>query len=98
MKEFDADEALDTMVATLPAGLRSKVDDEDVARILDLIFDYFDREDEEIPDFDTMDEAVADIARFVRGHIPQSGNFTIPTEHFAAMIAAELDYEDTLDA
>ena len=97
MKEFDADEVLDTMVAVLPAGLRAKVDDEDVARILDLIFDYFDREDEDIPDFDTEEEAVADIARYVRGHIPSSGDFSIPAEYFAAMVAAELEYEDTLD-
>lgn len=103
MKEFDVDEALDTMIAALPAHLRSKVNEEDVATVMDLIFDYFDREDDDIAeagdtiDFDSMDQAVEAVSRYVRHHIPSSGDFSVPEEYYPAMVRAELEYEDSLD-
>lgn len=95
MKEYNETEALARMCAVLPAECR---DEDSVCEVLDLIYDYYEENGELDLDCDSDDDTdvadmVAYIARYFKKNAPAVA-FT--DEQIAAMIAAEIEYEDSL--
>ena len=90
MKEYNETEAIALMSAVLPEELR----DDDA----DLIYDYYEDNGDLDLDLEGDDEAdingmTAYISRFLRKNAPA---VQFSDEHIAAMIAAEIEYENSL--
>ena len=95
MKEENENEAIALMSAVLPEELR---DDDAVCEVLDLIYDYYEDNGDLDLDLEGDDEAdingmTAYISRFLRKNAPA---VQFSDEHIAAMIAAEIEYENSL--
>ncbi len=87
MKEYNETEAIALMSAVLPEELR---DDDAVCEVLDLIYDYYEDKGDDEADINGM---TAYISRFLRKNAPA---VQFSDEHIAAMIAAEIEYENSL--
>ena len=87
MKEFDEFDAI--------AFIRQQVSeaqacsDDDLLLLIDTMFDYYDSPDEQFE----IDAVVAQVSR----QLARDKECAIPRELVPVLVAAELDYEDTLD-
>lgn len=98
MKDYDETEAIEAMMQVLAADRR---DEDATFEILDLIYEYYERHgDLDINMDDDDDDAEADIeamtaeiAKQLR-RTPAAIDFT--AEEIAAMIKAEIEYQDSL--
>lgn len=93
MKEFDEQEAVNLMAAA--SGMEQSEELEDALyEILDLIYDYYDENDND--DIDADDDPV-EIAKYVANKLAKNGpaiNFA--TAQLQAIVKAEIDYELSL--
>ena len=94
MKEYNENEAIEAMCAVLPEECR---DEDSACEVLDLIFDYYEENGEldiDNDDDDTdIDAVVAYILKYLKKNAP-AVHFT--AEQLAAMVKAEIEYEDSL--
>ena len=96
MKEFDEDEAVAAMRRVLTADGGSENDDNVLFEILDLIYDAYDELDMLDPDSDAdEDTELEETSRYVEKYLRKSGN-TMPYAMIKALVAAEMDYEQSL--
>ena len=95
MKEYDENEAIGLMAATLPAELR---DNDAVCEVLDLIYDYYDENgDLEIDFEDDSESDFEEIADYVEKYLKKNTVSVVFTrEQLVAMITAEIEYEESL--
>lgn len=94
MQEFDENKAVALMSAVIPAELR---DEDDVFEVLDLIFDFY--EDNGQLDINASDDdddfSVGDVVAYIR-KITAKRPLPFSDKQLAAMVEAELEYEDSL--
>ena len=102
MKEFDENMAAELMLAALSPERRSLFSTDNAIEVIDLIFDYY--EDAGLTDLDFDDEDDYDLQAERRDAVAyvlkvlakdrEAPAFT--SEEIAAMVAAEMDYEESL--
>ena len=94
MKEYNETEAIELMCAVLPQESR---DEDAVCEVLDLIYDYYEENGELDLDCDGDDTDVAEMVAYIERYLKKNApavQFT--TGQIADMVAAEIEYEDSL--
>ena len=98
MKEFDENEAIKTMRASLPEGKTQGYSDDDLLNLVDIIWDYYEINGllEIDLDEDETEVSVTDIVDYANRMIRKDKGANIAPEDIPLLVEAELDYEDSL--
>lgn len=98
MKEFDENEAIKTMRASLPEGKTQGYSDDDLLNLVDIIWDYYEINGllEIDLDEDETEVSVTDIVDYANRMIRKDKGANIAPEDIPVLIEAELDYENSL--
>lgn len=91
--EFDENKAIDYIKAHVENPDIAKYDDDDILLVIDTIFEYFEKYDEN-EDFDDDNEKVI---AYVKKQLAKDKDNTISLDHVAEIVEAETTYENTLD-
>ena len=96
MKEYNENEAIELMAATLPEDLR---DSDSICEVLDLIYDYYDDNgdlDIDMDDDDSDDDIEAMVDFIVKYFKKNAPAISFTPAQIAAMVKAEIEYEESL--
>ena len=98
MKEFDENEAIKTMRASLPEGKTQGYSDDDLLNLVDIIWDYYEINGllEIDLDEDETEVSVTDIVDYASRVIRKDKGANIAPEDIPLLVEAELDYENSL--
>ena len=91
--EFDENKAIDYIKAHVENPDIAKYDDDDILLVIDTIFEYFEKYDEN-EDFDDDNEKVI---AYVKKQLAKDKDNAISPDHVAEIVEAETAYENTLD-
>lgn len=91
--EFDENKAIDYIKAHVENPDIAKYDDDDILLVIDTIFEYFEKYDEN-EDFDDDNEKVI---AYVKKQQAKDKDNAISLDHVAEIVEAETAYENTLD-
>lgn len=91
--EFDENKAIDYIKAHVENPDIAKYDDDDILLVIDTIFEYFEKYDEN-EDFDDDNEKVI---AYVKKQLAKDKDNAIGLDHVAEIVEAETAYENTLD-
>ena len=91
--EFDENKAIDYIKAHVENPDIAKYDDDDILLVIDTIFEYFEKYDEN-EDFDDDNETVI---AYVKKQLAKDKDNAIGLDHVAEIVEAETAYENTLD-
>ena len=91
--EFDENKAIDYIKAHVENPDIAKYDDDDILLVIDTIFEYFEKYDEN-EDFDDDNEKVI---AYVKKQLDKDKDNAISLDHVAEIVEAETAYENTLD-
>lgn len=91
--EFDENKAIDYIKAQVENPDIAKYDDDDILLVIDTIFEYFEKYDEN-EDFDDDNEKVI---AYVKKQLAKDKDNAISFDHVAEIVEAETAYENTLD-
>lgn len=91
--EFDENKAIDYIKAHVENPDIAKYDDDDILLVIDTIFEYFEKYDEN-EDFDDDNEKVI---AYVKKQLAKDKDNPISLDHVAEIVEAETAYENTLD-
>lgn len=91
--EFDENKAIDYIKAHVENPDIAKYDDDDILLVIDTIFEYFEKYDEN-EDFDDDNEKVI---AYVKKQLAKDKDNAISLDHVAKIVEAETAYENTLD-
>lgn len=97
---YDEDEALTFIRQRLPEDANTKLDDDDVLCVVDLIWDYYDSKGMlSLENFDDEEELLdtAELIKFVKKEVAADEELNIPSKIIEVIIKAELDYEKSLE-
>lgn len=103
MKEFDENDVLNRIRKALPSQAAASYSDDDLLNIVDMIWDYYeingllDVDAEVDSDYEEID-IVAELTDYAKRMLKKDKACEINPEHLPAIITAELEYEDYLDA
>lgn len=93
--EFDENKAIDYIKAHVENPDIAKYDDDDILLVIDTIFEYFEKYDEN-EDFDDDNEKVIAYVKKQLAKDKDKDN-AISLDHVAEIVEAETAYENTLD-
>lgn len=98
MKEFDENEAIKTMRASLPEGKTQGYSDDDLLNLVDIIWDYYEINGllEIDLDEDETEVSVTDIVDYANRMIRKDKGANIAPEDIPLLVEAELDYENSI--
>lgn len=91
--EFDEIKAIEFIKAHVENPDIASYDDDEILLVIDTIFEYFEKYDEN-EDFDDDNEKVI---AYVKKQLAKDKHNTISLDHVAAIVEAETEYENTLD-
>ena len=91
--EFDENKAIDYIKAHVENPDIAKYDDDDILLVIDTIFEYFEKYDEN-EDFDDDNEKVI---AYVKKQLAKDKDNAISHDHVAENVEAETAYENTRD-
>ena len=91
--EFDENKAIDYIKAHVENPDIAKYDDDDILLVIDTIFEYFEKYDEN-EDFDDDNEKVI---AYVKKQLAKDKDNAISLDRVAEIVEAETAYENTLD-
>lgn len=94
MKEFDESEAIELMMAVLPAEKRSQ---DAACEVLDLIYDFYEENGDLDIDADDDDADIGEIVGYISGMLARHPAEVVFTDdELRAMVEAEIGYENSL--
>ncbi|MDE6266444.1 MAG: hypothetical protein K2M07_03735 [Muribaculaceae bacterium] len=97
--EFDEDKAIEMMRAAVPAERAAIYTDDELLNVIDMIWDYY--EENGMLEIDLEDEVEdedlqADLVDYVRRMLRKDRQAKILPEDVEQLVAAELDYEESI--
>ncbi len=99
-KEFDENDAISFIRSYVPKEIRNKYSDDDILLLIDTMFDYFEKgdEDEVLYDDDVVDENnINEIVNYVKKSLRKDPDNQIDVEDIKYLVEGELEYENTLE-
>lgn len=100
MKEFDENEAISAMRATLSDVDSAKYNDDELLNLIDIIWDFYEQNgllDIDLDDEDDDDEDVMpDLVDYAKRMIRKDRRATLDENLVEQLVAAEIDYENSL--
>ena len=91
--EFDEIKAIAYIKAHADDAAIAAYDDDDILLVIDTIFEYFEKYDENM-DFD---DYVEKVAAYVKRQLAKDKDNQISLDHVLSIVKAETAYEETLD-
>lgn len=98
--KFDEENAVKFIRKELPEEINRKYDDDDIYCIIDIIWDYYEKNgflslnanltDEEVLDVD-------DLTKYVKREVKNDEELIMDPKDVEKIVRAELDYEESLD-
>ncbi len=99
-KEFDENDAIAFIRSYVPDAIKNKYSDDDILLLIDTMFDYFEKgdEDEILYDDDVVDENnINEIVNYVKKNLRKDPDNQIEVDDIKYLVEGELEYENTLD-
>ena len=99
-KEFDENDAISFIRGYVPEAIKNKYSDDDILLLIDTMFDYFEKgdEDEVLYDDDEVDEYnINEIVNYVKKNLRKDPDNQIDVEDIKYLVEGELEYENTLE-
>lgn len=97
---FDEDKAIEFIRATLPEEVNKQYDDDDILYIIDIIWDWYEKNGYLEITADVTDEEVVkidDLTDYVRKQLAKDKNFLIDTKDVGLIVKGELQYEESIE-
>lgn len=97
---FDEDKAIEFIRATLPEEVNKEYDDDDILYIIDIIWDWYEKNGYLEITADVTDEEVVkidDLTDYVRKQLAKDKNFLIDTKDVGLIVKGELQYEESIE-
>ena len=99
-KEFDENDAIAFIRNYVPNAIKNKYSDDDILLLIDTMFDYFEKgdEDEILYDDDVVDENnINEIVNYVKKNLRKDTDNQIEVDDIKYLVEGELEYENTLE-
>ena len=99
-KEFDENDAISFIRNYVPNAIKNKYSDDDILLLIDTMFDYFEKgdEDEILYDDDVVDENnINEIVNYVKKNLRKDPDNQIEVDDIKYLVEGELEYENTLE-
>lgn len=99
-KEFDENDAIAFIRNYVPNAIKNKYSDDDILLLIDTMFDYFEKgdEDEILYDDDVVDENnINEIVNYVKKNLRKDPDNQIEVDDIKYLVEGELEYENTLE-
>ena len=99
-KEFDENDAISFIRSYVPEAIKNKYSDDDILLLIDTMFDYFEKgdEDEVLYDDDVVDEYnINEIVNYVKKNLRKDPDNQIEVDDIKYLVQGELEYENTLE-
>ena len=99
LKEYDENEAIKHIVNYLPIDIKEKYADDDILLVIDIIFEYYDKNrffdiDAGVDDEENID--VDDLISFVKKQLRKDPDNVVDPDDVQSIVLGELDYEESL--
>lgn len=97
---FDEDMAVKFIRQALPPEVSSKYDDDDILCIIDIIWDYYEKQgflslNADISDEEQLD--TDDLVKYVKKEIKNDEELVMDPKDIELVVKAELEYEESLE-
>ena len=99
-KEFDENDAISFIRSYVPEAIKNKYSDDDILLLIDTMFDYFEKgdEDEVLYDDDVVDEYnINEIVNYVKKNLRKDPDNQIEVDDIKYLVQGELEYEKKLE-
>ena len=99
-QEFDENDAIAFIRNYVPNAIKNKYSDDDILLLIDTMFDYFEKgdEDEILYDDDVVDENnINEIVNYVKKNLRKDPDNQIEVDDIKYLVEGELEYENTLE-
>ncbi len=99
-KEFDENDAIAFIRNYVPNAIKNKYSDDDILLLIDTMFDYFEKgdEDEILYDDDVVDENnINEIVNYVKKNLRKDPDNQIEVDDIKYLVEGELEYENALE-
>ena len=99
-KEFDENDAISFIRNYVPSEIKNKSSDDDILLLIDTMFDYFEKgdDDEILYDDDVEDEYnINEVVNYVKKNLRKDPDNQIDVDDIKYLVEGELEYENTLD-
>ncbi len=99
-KEFDENDAISFIRNYVPSEIKNKYSDDDILLLIDTMFDYFEKgdDDEILYDDDVEDEYnINEVVNYVKKNLRKDPDNQIDVDDIKYLVEGELEYENTLD-
>lgn len=98
--KFDEDEAIKFIGASLPQDINEKYDDDDILCIVDIIWDYYERNGFLSLNIDETEDEVLDVddlVKYVKKEVKNDDELIMDSKDVELIVKAELNYEESLE-
>lgn len=98
--KYDEDEAIKFIRRTLPEEVSAKYDDDEILYVIDIIWEWYEKNgyltiNADISDEETMD--TAGLTKYVRNQISKDKEIMMDPSDIDMIVRGELQYEDSID-
>ena len=92
-KEFDENDAISFIRNYVPSEIKNKYSDDDILLLIDTMFDYFEKGDDD----DADEYNINEIVNYVKKNLRKDPDNQIDVDDIKYLVEGELEYENTLD-
>ena len=101
-KEFDENDAIEFIRNFMPEKLKNKYSDDDILLIIDTMYDFYEKGDEQETLYDEGDDNndefnLNEIVNFVKKSIRKVPDNRVDMDDVKVIVEGEIEYENTLD-
>lgn len=98
--KFDEDDAVKFIRQELPEDVNAKYDDDEILCVIDIIWDYYEKNgflslNVELTDEEVLD--VDDLTKYVKKEIKNDDELMMDPKDVEKIVKAELNYEESLE-
>ena len=100
-KEFDENDAIEFIRNFMPEKLKNKYSDDDILLIIDTMYDFYEKGDEQETLYDEGDDNndefnLNEIVNFVKKSIRKDPDNQVDMDDVKVIVEGEIEYENTL--
>ncbi len=100
LMRYDEDDAIKFIRATLPADVSERYDDDEILYVIDIIWDWYERNGYLKIDAGVTDEEELDVAKltaYVAKEIKKDGEVVMDPADIDMIVKGELEYEESIE-
>lgn len=100
LMKYDEDDAINFIRATLPSEVSERYDDDEILYVIDIIWDWYERNGYLKIDAGVTDEEELDVAKltaYVAKEIKKDGEVVMDPADIDMIVKGELEYEESIE-